>query len=86
MKKLLLFGLIFVTSGVYAHDSNPTQSAQEMQISAIERWSRMVTNDQRKKSARKVQQDAELSRQQTQNNPDGTPVGYQSNGYTGEGE
>ena len=86
MKKLLLFGLIFVTSGVYAHGSNGTQSAQEMQISAIERWSRMVTNDQRKKSARKVQQDAELSRQQTQNNPDGTPVGYQSNAYTGEGE
>ena len=86
MKKLLLFGLIFVTSGVYAHGTNGAQSAQEMQVSAIERWSRMVTNDQRKKSAAKLQQDAELARQQTQNNPDGTPVGYQSNGYTGEGE
>lgn len=86
MKKLLILSLLFVTSGAFAHGSNGTQSAQEMQISAIERWSRMVTNDQRKKSAVRLQKKAEVSRQQTDTNPDGTPRGYHANAYTGEGE
>ena len=84
--RIVLFVLCFISTGVMAHGSGNTQmSAQEMQISAVERWSRMVTHDQRQRSAKNLHQNAEKTRQRSHYNADGTPKGYKSDGFTGEG-
>jgi hypothetical protein len=80
--KAITLALLFATGAAFAHGGDGQMSAAEMQINAVERWSRMVTQDQRQKSAQALKQQLDAQQQVQQQ---AQSRGAQAGAYTGEG-